>query len=105
MASLVGENVSELASHLPEGVTITRPELAQAVVTREGLRHGDVAHVTILGVDLHQAIDVPVFLQLPERLHEPISHLSGHKTTSHAASISQRGYCLPRQEGDRKSVV
>src|SRR5919107_5234505 len=65
MARFVGEDVSEFAPYLTESVTITRPELAQAIVTREGLRHGDVSHVTVLGVDLHQGLDVPVFFQFP----------------------------------------
>src|SRR5918997_230832 len=95
VARVVGEDVPELALHLAEGVAVARPELAQAVVAREGFRHRDVAHVAVFGVDHDQGLDVSVFLQLPERLDEPVSHFFGHETTSHAVSVPRRGYCLP----------
>jgi hypothetical protein len=69
---------------------------AAAVLTRakpEGLSVlTDVASIAVLGVDLDQGLDVPVFLQLPERLNEPVSHLFRDETSSHAVSVPQRGY-------------
>src|ERR671911_2746723 len=75
---LGGENVSEGGLHLAEGLAVLGPESAQALVTPEGLRHRDVAHLTVVGVDFDQGLDVPVLLQLPQSLDEVVRHLLGH---------------------------
>src|SRR5918997_4942027 len=75
---LGGYDVAELGFHLAEGTAVARPELAQAFVSAERHRYGDVADLAVFGVYLHQRPDVLVLLQLPQRRHEVVRYLSGH---------------------------
>src|SRR5919112_3860928 len=87
---LGGEDVAEGGLHLTEGLAVLGPELAQAIVTPEGLRHRDVAHLTVVGVDFDQGLDVPVLLQLPQSLDEVVRHFFGHKTTSRTDTLVEK---------------
>src|SRR5215211_6886410 len=77
---LGGENVSKLGPHLAEGATVAPPELAKAFVASKDTRHRDVAHLAVLGVDPGPVLDVPVLLQLSQRLDEAVRYLLGHVT-------------------------
>src|SRR5918994_4195535 len=102
MTGFVGEDIAEFALHVAEGVAVARPELAQAVVAREGSWHGDVTHVAVIGVDLDQCLYVSVLLQFPQRLDEFVCHFFGHGITSRLGT--RRGYC-PALRGGCKSAL
>ena len=77
---LCGEKVSERGLHLIEGLAVLCPELAQSLVAPEGLWDRDVAHLAVLGLDPDQGPDIPVLLQLSQRLDEVVRYLLGHVT-------------------------
>jgi hypothetical protein len=84
----------------PKVYAVLGPELAQALVTPEGLRHRDVAHLTVVGVDFDQGLDVPVLLQFPQSLDEVVHHFFGHKTTSLVEKIPFASSSESRQDNE-----
>src|SRR5215207_97157 len=81
------DEVAEHRLHLAEGPAVLLPELPKAIVAVERLRDRDVAHLTVLGVDPDEGLDVLFFLQLPQRLDEAVCYLSGHGMTFRAYTV------------------